>query len=454
MNPAAGTTGSVVVTPQAPGKEAGLAAWLQFLEALHPVTIELGLERVRAVYERLQLDFSGQQLVIIGGTNGKGSSVAMLAGILRAAGHSVGTYTSPHLIRYNERVGLDGCNATDAELCAAFAAVEAVREDVSLTYFEYGTLAALQCFAAHKPEFVILEVGLGGRLDAVNIVEPVVSLLTNVDLDHMDWLGDTREKIGFEKAGIFRAGKSAVYGESDMPASVRAQAARLGTVLLHKGEQYQWQDAAEHWSWQGCTASGQGIAYQDLPRNGFPLDNAAGVLQALQFLDTRVSREHIVQGLSEAVVPGRFQQLRYQDHDLILDVAHNPHAARYLAQRLEVLAQTRRIHLVLGMLGDKDSAAVVRLLVPHATQLYAASLGGERGSPAEIIYNHARAAGARAVSMHASVVDALAAALDQADKQDLVVITGSFFTVAAVLDLVDVERRKSMLNVDVEREPN
>jgi dihydrofolate synthase/folylpolyglutamate synthase len=430
---------STAPTPQAPGPQAGLDAWLQFLEALHPVTIELGLERVRAVYERLHLDFSGQQLVIVGGTNGKGSSVAMLAGILRAAGHSVGTYTSPHLIRYNERVGLDGRDATDAELCAAFAAVEAVRAGVSLTYFEYGTLAALQCFAAHKPEFVILEVGLGGRLDAVNIVEPAVSLLTNVDLDHMDWLGDTREKIGFEKAGIFRAGKPAIYGESDMPASVRAQAAKLGTLLLHKGEQYQWQETGESWSWQGCTANGQVIAYQELPRNGFPLDNAAGVLQALQFLATRVQRQHIERGLREAVVPGRFQQLRYRGHDLILDVAHNPHAARYLAQRLEVLARTRRVHLVLGMLGDKDSASVVRLLAPHATQLYAASLGGERGSPAEIIYNHARAAAARAVSTHDSVGAALATALEQASEQDLIVVTGSFFTVAAVLDLVDVE---------------
>jgi dihydrofolate synthase/folylpolyglutamate synthase len=423
----------------APDRHAGLDAWLNFLEALHPVTIELGLERVRAVFDRMQLDFSGQQLVIVGGTNGKGSSVAMLSGILRAAGHSVGTYTSPHLIRYNERVGLDGRNATDAELCAAFAAVEAVRDGVSLTYFEYGTLAALQCFAMHKPGFVILEVGLGGRLDAVNIVEPVVSLLTNVDLDHMEWLGDTREKIGFEKAGIFRAGKPAVYGESDMPSSVRDQAARLGAVLLHKGEQYHWQEEGECWRWQGQAASGQQLTFTGLPRNGFPLDNAAGVLQALQFLDTRVQREHIDQGLREAVVPGRFQQLRYQGHDLILDVAHNPHAARYLARRLAVLAQTRRIHLVLGMLGDKDSASVVRLLAPHATQLYAASLGGERGSPAEIIYNHARTAGAEAVSMHDTVKDALAAALDHAGEHDLVVVTGSFFTVAAVLDSVDDE---------------
>lgn len=423
-------------TPVAPGPQAGLDAWLGFLEALHPVTIELGLERVRTVYERMQLDFSGQQLVIIGGTNGKGSSVAMLSGILRAAGHSVGTYTSPHLIRYNERVSLDGRMATDEELCAAFAAVEAVRQGVSLTYFEYGTLAALQCFATHKPEFVILEVGLGGRLDAVNIVEPAVSLLTNVDLDHIDWLGDTREKIGFEKAGIFRSGKPAVYGESDMPSTVRAQAQKLGTRLLHKDEQYHWQADGDVWHWQGVTAAGTPLEYRKLPRNGFPLDNAAGVLQALQCLDSRVQRSHIDQGLREAVVPGRFQQLRYQGHDLILDVAHNPHAARYLAQRLAELAKTRRIHVVLGMLGDKDSASVVRLLAPHATQLYAASLGGERGSPAEIIYNHARAAGAAAVSMHDTVAAALAAALDQADAQDLVVVTGSFFTVAAVLDLV------------------
>jgi dihydrofolate synthase/folylpolyglutamate synthase len=421
-------------TPQAPGQNAGLADWLGFLEALHPVTIELGLERVRDVYERMGLELSGQQLVIVGGTNGKGSSVAMLSGILRAAGHTVGTYTSPHLVHYNERVSLNGRHATDAELCAAFAAVEAVRASVSLTYFEFGTLAALQCFAQHKPEFVILEVGLGGRLDAVNIIEPAVSLLTNVDLDHCDWLGDTREKIGFEKAGIFRAGKPAVYGESDMPVTVREQAASLGATLLHKGEQYQWQADGELWHWQGRNAAGNAVDYRDLPRNGFPLDNAAGVLQALLWLNTRVERGHIDQGLRDAVVPGRFQQLRLNGRDLILDVAHNPHAARYLALRLGELAQTRRIQLVLGMLGDKDSASVVRLLAPHASHLYAASLGGERGAPAEIIYNHARAAGAARVSMHASVTDALAAALEQAADTDLIVVTGSFFTVAAALE--------------------
>lgn len=420
----------------APDSQAGLAAWLAFLEALHPVTIELGLDRVRQVYARMGLDFGQQQLVIIGGTNGKGSSVAMLSGILRAAGHSVGTYTSPHLSRYNERVCIDGREATDAELCAAFAAVEAVRDGVSLTYFEYGTLAALQCFATLKPEFVILEVGLGGRLDAVNIVEPAVSLLTNVDLDHMDWLGDTREKIGFEKAGIFRAGKPAVYGESDMPQSVRQMAQQLGARLMHKDEQYHWSADGGLWQWQGQDAEGRPLQYRGLPRNGFPVDNAAAVLQALQFLRSQVQRSHIDQGLRAAVVPGRFQRLHYRGHDLILDVAHNPHAARYLAQRLAELARTRRIHLVLGMLGDKDSASVVRLLVPHVVHVYAASLGGERGSPAEIIYNHARAAGATAASMHAQVNDALSAALEQATGDDLIVVTGSFFTVAAVLESI------------------
>lgn len=420
----------------APDSQAGLAAWLAFLEALHPVTIELGLDRVRQVYARMGLDFGQQQLVIIGGTNGKGSSVAMLSGILRAAGHSVGTYTSPHLSRYNERVGIDGREATDAELCAAFAAVEAVRDGVSLTYFEYGTLAALQCFATLKPEFVILEVGLGGRLDAVNIVEPAVSLLTNVDLDHMDWLGDTREKIGFEKAGIFRAGKPAVYGESDMPQSVRQMAQQLGAWLMHKDEQYHWSADGDLWQWQGQDAEGRPLQYRGLPRNGFPVDNAAAVLQALQFLRSQVQRSHIDQGLRAAVVPGRFQRLHYRGHDLILDVAHNPHAARYLAQRLAELARTRRIHLVLGMLGDKDSASVVRLLVPHVVHVYAASLGGERGSPAEIIYNHARAAGATAASMHDQVNDALSAALEQATGDDLIVVTGSFFTVAAVLESI------------------
>jgi dihydrofolate synthase/folylpolyglutamate synthase len=416
-----------------------LAEWLAWLERLHPSTIELGLDRVRRVYERLQLDLSRSRVVIVGGTNGKGSSVAMLAGALRAAGHSVGTYTSPHLLRYNERVNLNGEIASDAALCQAFAAVEAVRGDVSLTYFEYGTLAALVLFAQEQPDYLILEIGLGGRLDAVNIVEPELCILTNVALDHVDWLGDTRDAIGREKAGIFRAGKFALYGESDLPDSVRSEATRIGAKLLRKGENFAWEETGDTWTWRGHDAEGRALELTALPRNGFPFDNAAAVVQALQLLEPSLPRAALDKGLSEAMVPGRFQQLRYKDRNVILDVAHNPHAAANLAHNITHRlrkAGPGRVLLVLGMLGDKDSAGVVSLLAPCADRIYAAALGGERGSPAEIIYNHARRFGYAEVSCHPNVQDAFLAAHADAQAADTLIVTGSFFTVAAVLELI------------------
>ena len=423
----------------APEAGSSLEGWLQWLELLHPSTIDLGLERVQAVYARLALDLGKSRIVLVGGTNGKGSSVAMLAGILRAAGYSAGTYTSPHLLRYNERVCIDGEMLDDATLCAAFARVEAARGETSLTYFEFGTLAALVCFAQAAPDFLVLEVGLGGRLDAVNIVDPQVSLVTNVALDHVEWLGDTREKIGYEKAGIFRPGKPAVYAESDMPESVRAYARSIDAPLFHKGEQYVWQATGEQWQWQGLSRAGDVLTLEQLPFNDFPVDNAAGVLQVLQLLEVPLDLQTIRQGLADVHVAGRFQRTQYRGVEVVLDVAHNPHAAAHLASRLGALPGSPRIHLVLAMLADKDSSTVTRLLAPCATHLYLAGLQGERGAPVEIIYNHALAAAAGAVSCHGDVPEAFAAAVEaarQADADALVVVTGSFYTVAAVLEML------------------
>lgn len=416
---------------------ASLQAWLARLEKLHPVTIELGLERVRAVYERLRIDFGATKLVIVGGTNGKGSTCTMLTRVLMAAGKHVGTYTSPHLLRYNERVTIDGCEATDAELCAAFAAVEAVRGDVSLTYFEFGTLAALHCFAQRKLDVVVLEVGLGGRLDAVNIVEPDLSILTNVALDHMDWLGDTREKIGFEKAGIFRAGRPAIYGERDMPESVGAFAAQVGARLLRLGRDYAWQRDSHTWRWEGLSAQGERRWFTELPLVPFPLDNAAAMLQALLLLDLPFTPAQLRKGLLGSELSGRFQELRHRGRRVIADVAHNPHAAANLAANIQTRLQGHPVHLVIGMLNDKDSGTVVRILAPHVAHIHAAGLTGERGSPAKIIYNHARDSGVSAVTCHDTVAEALNAACEAAAPDDVVVVTGSFFTVAAVLEAID-----------------
>ncbi|MGV3592128.1 MAG: bifunctional tetrahydrofolate synthase/dihydrofolate synthase [Gammaproteobacteria bacterium] len=411
-----------------------LPQWLRRLEQLHPVTIELGLDRVRAVYERMAIDFGDTKLVIVGGTNGKGSTCTMLTRVLMAAGKHVGTYTSPHLLRYNERVTIDGREASDDELCAAFAAVEAVRGDVSLTYFEFGTLAALHCFAQRKLDVVVLEVGLGGRLDAVNIVEPDVSILTNVALDHMDWLGDTREKIGFEKAGIFRAGRPAIYGETDMPETVGSTAAQLGARLLRLGRDYSWQRDGDTWRWEGQGATGERRWFTELPLVPFPLDNAAAMLQALMFLDVPFTPAQLRKGLLNSELSGRFQELQYKGRRVIADVAHNPHAAANLAVNIRTRLQGHPVRLVIGMLNDKDSGNVVRLLAPLVAQVYAATLLGERGSPAEIIYNHARESGVSAVTCHDSVAEAFEAVCAAAGPDDVVVVTGSFFTVAAVLE--------------------
>jgi dihydrofolate synthase/folylpolyglutamate synthase len=417
-----------------------LQDWLRRLESLHPVTIELGLDRVRKVYERMCLAYSGDRgsskVIIVGGTNGKGSTCTMLTRILLAAGYHVGTYTSPHLLRYNERVCVDGREASDAELCAAFAAVEAVRGDVSLTYFEFGTLAALYCFAQRRLDVMVLEVGLGGRLDAVNIAEPDVSILTNVALDHMDWLGDTREKIGHEKAGIFRRGRPAIYGEKDMPESVARHAAATGAQLLRLGSDYEWQRDGDSWQWQGRDSQGQPARIADLPVVPFPLDNAAAAVQALHLLGIELGPAQLRAGLAASELAGRFQELRYKGVRVIADVAHNPHAAANLAHNIRTRLARQPVQLVLGMLNDKDSATVVQILAPEVQHVHAATLGGERGAPAKIIYNHAREFGVSAVTCHESVPDALDAATRAAGATGVVVVTGSFFTVAAVLELI------------------
>lgn len=416
-----------------------LQGWLQWLEQLHPSTIDLGLERVQQVWQRMSLDFGDTQIVIVGGTNGKGSTVTMLGNILLAAGYTVGAYTSPHLLRYNERVCVNGKPVDDDALCSAFAAIEAVRGDVSLSYFEFGTLAALHYFASCQPDFMILEVGLGGRLDAVNIMEPDVSILTNVALDHMDWLGTTREQIGFEKSGIFRSGKFAIYGETDMPDSVREHAQKISARLLYNTEHYQWQSEGDEWSWQGLSGTCDQVTINALPHVPFPLDNAAAVIQALQYLRGQFSVEDIRKGLRATSLAGRFQSLQYQGHKVILDVAHNPHAAANLVRNIQTRLAGCKVQLVLGMLADKDSASVIQLLAPVVTQIHAATLHGERGSSAKILYNHARQSGMLSVTCHETVASAFGAACAAAGasaETSVVVVTGSFFTVAAVLELI------------------
>jgi dihydrofolate synthase/folylpolyglutamate synthase len=429
-----------------------LPTWLAYLEKLHPTTIELGLVRAREVLERLFLDFSHSRIIVVGGTNGKGSSVAMIGSILRAAGFSTCSYTSPHLVHYNERVQIHDRLATDGELCEAFEAVEAARKEISLTYFEFGTLAAFWLFAHHKPDFMILEVGLGGRLDAVNLLNADLAIITNVDLDHVDWLGPDVESIGLEKAGIIRAGKPVLFGDTQIPSTVIEYAQQLQSPLLIGGTHYGYKEEPTGWSWWGQDALGTALVLSQLPILHFPLANAASVIQALLLMDLVVPAQ-INLGLKSANLSGRMQKVTYKGHQILLDVGHNPHAARYLGKQMKSLDK-QGVLLVLGMLADKDRKGVVAELAPHAREVFIPALGGERGTGPDFLYECVAALGVSA-STYGSVSDAFHAALLYAEELTLevnenriafdkniernpvtIVVTGSFLTVGAVLELL------------------
>ncbi len=361
-----------------------LHGWLAHIERVHPQSIAMGLDRVRAVGDAMQLA-PACPVIMVGGTNGKGSACMMLEAILHHAGYKVGCYTSPHLLRYNERVRIARAEADDAALARAFAVVEAARArvDVPLTYFEFGTLAAMALFLEAKLDVVILEVGLGGRLDAVNVFEPDCAMVMSVALDHMDYLGDTREKIGFEKAGIFRAGKPAIYAEAEPPQTLLDHAAKIGARLLLRGRDFDVKPAANHWGYQGPGGARHALPWPAL-RGAYQLGNAAACIAALDTLRDRlpVTMNDIRSGLLTVENPGRFQVLPGQP-TIILDVAHNPHAAQALAGSLKSLPRGGRTLAVFAMLGDKDATSVIAMLKPLVTQWFAAGIDGPRGATAE-----------------------------------------------------------------------
>ena len=410
-----------------------LEDWLAWQETLHPHKIELGLERVRAVWRRLHAAPPSFAVITVGGTNGKGSCVAMLDAVLCAAGYRTGAYTSPHLLRYNERVRVAGEAVSDADLCAAFARVDAARGETSLTYFEFGTLAALDIFYRAGLDAAVLEVGMGGRLDAVNILDPDVALLTGVDIDHAAWLGPDRERIGSEKAGIFRAGRPAVYGDDDPPQSVLDHARAIGAQLHVCGRDYHAATDTAGWRWEG----GDGQTRYALPfprlRGAYQRKNAAAVVTALALLGTRlpVPQQALRLGLMSAELPGRFQIL--DSHALRLcDVAHNPQAARALAGNLTTLPPART-HAVLAMLADKDHAAVVRAMSGAVHHWHVAGLSCDRAAAAADLAAVLRAAGVADLSEYADVPTALAGAQAAAQAGERIVVFGSFYTVAAAL---------------------
>lgn len=416
-----------------------LADWLSYLESLHPKTMELGLDRVRTVAERLQANVGGGVKIIVGGTNGKGSTCAMLESIYLAAGYKTGMYTSPHLIDFNERIRIRGELATDEQIVAQLALIEAARGDVSLTYFEYTTLAALLLFKANQTDVAILEVGLGGRLDAVNIIDADCSIVTSVDIDHTQWLGDTREKIGWEKAHIFRKGRPAICSDPQPPQTVLDYAREIGADLWLFGHDFNYSADKQQWAFAGRHQRRNALAYPAL-RGANQLLNASAALAAIEALRDRlaVPQQSVRQGLIQAVLPGRFQIIPGQP-TVVLDVAHNPHAAAVLAHNLDSMSYFPYTHAVTGMVNDKDCDEVIKKFGRKVDHWYCASLDGERGRSGEDIAQRIRnllppdAEGLPTVTVFDSPAAAYDCAHSKASDNDRIVVFGSFLTVAAVL---------------------
>ncbi|MFO1422884.1 MAG: bifunctional tetrahydrofolate synthase/dihydrofolate synthase [Candidatus Competibacteraceae bacterium] len=407
--------------------------WLCWQETLHPKAIELGLERVRTVLRRLRPNAPPFAVITVGGTNGKGSCVAFLDAILRAAGYRVGAYISPHLLRYNERIRVDGVEADDEALCQTFARIDAARGDVSLTYFEFGTLAALERFWEAGVEVAVLEVGLGGRLDAVNAVDADAALVTSIALDHTDWLGPDRDSIGHEKAGIYRPARPAVCADPDPPLRLLEHARAIGARLLRVGSDYDFSRVGVTWRWQSDEAR-----FDDLPSPALTgehqLGNAAAALMTLTSLRDRLPVDAVAirAGLARAWLPGRFQIVP-GPVEWILDVAHNPAAAAALADQLRNRACAGHTWAILGLLADKDADGVIEALAGVVDEWRPVALAGARGRPGADLAARLRSAGLRTVAPHDDIVEACQVACAGASIGDRIVVLGSFHLVAPVL---------------------
>lgn len=415
-----------------------LEEWLKWQESLHATEIELGLERVRQVADSLGLLKPPYAVISVAGTNGKGSSVSMLDRILREAGYSTACYMSPHLIRYNERIRINGVEASDAALCHAFERINTARGEISLTYFEFGTLAALDLACEAGVDIAVLEVGLGGRLDAVNILDADCALVTAIDLDHQNFLGDTRELIAIEKAGIYRPQRPAVCSDPNPPASLRKVARDIEARFAVFGEDFSATMHKDHWDWQAGNTHWSDLPYPD-PFNRCQTQNAAGVLMVLHQLADRlpVTVEEIRRGLAGFRLNGRFQVLP-GEYQYVLDVAHNAQAARMLLDNLKRLPCGGRTHVIVGMLRDKDRQGVFRVLNEIADSWHTISLTNNRGTSAEVLTREILALDTgKPVSTHDDMAAALAAIRETANAADRVLITGSFLTVGAALRILE-----------------
>lgn len=407
-----------------PQATSSLEMWLDYLSNIHTSAIDLGLDRVQAVASKANLTKPAKHVITVAGTNGKGSTCALMEAILLDAGYSVGVYSSPHLIRYNERVRINGQDLSDEKMVQSFDFIEKERGEISLSFFEYGTLAALRAFQTEAVDVVLLEVGLGGRLDATNIVEHDVSVITSLAVDHVDWLGDDINVIGFEKAGIYRSGKPAICGQPKPPATVAAHADDINAEFYQVGIQYTYEVNGDSWNWNSGA-----FRLDALPIPSLPLPNAATALMALGTSDLSISDVNVVNGLNNAQLPGRMQQISDQPV-IVLDVAHNPHSAEYFAQQVTQKYAGKNLHVVVAMLHDKDIPATLEVLAPVATHWYPASLQGPRAATAAELCESLP----EGVEQHTNPVTAFEAALASVKGDDVVLVVGSFHTVGEVLE--------------------
>ena len=415
---------------------ATLDNWLAWLETLSPTEIDLGLDRVLEVLDRLQVARPGR-VIHVAGTNGKGSSVAMLEGLFLQLGYRIGSYTSPHVSHYNERIRIDGEPVSDAKIINAFERVEAARQNVPLTYFEYGTLAAVLIFESNQVETAILEVGMGGRLDAVNAIEPDAGIITNVSLDHCDWLGEDIESIAAEKAGILRSDKAFIFGARDVPDAILSAAEEMGADLALPGRDYEFTqlaDDSDTWSWSGRRLELTGLEIPALA-GCIQLQNAAAVLalvEALQ-LDELLDRQHINSAFGSLELIGRCQTIQ-TDRTWLLDVAHNAAAAEVLGNHLHGLSSPAKTVAIVGMLQDKDLSGIVSPLLKHVDSWIAVTADAARARPGGELASDIAHISGKPCLVADSLADAMHHAHEQTTGDDLILVTGSFYVVGPALD--------------------
>lgn len=426
-----------------------LADWLGWLEQSHPKEIDLGLDRIRQVAARLDLLSPMAKVVTVAGTNGKGSCVTATAGLLRAANFNVGVYTSPHLLHYAERIQINGVPVADELICAAFEKIAdacTVSEKfsaISLTYFEYGTLAALEIFKQQGVDYMVLEVGLGGRLDAVNIIDADVAVITSIAIDHQDWLGDNREVIGREKAGILREQQQFVCADPNPPQSIIAIAEQLQSKAYFIGRDFSFAVNQQEWQWQGKSVQGNRIELPVMRSPHLPLPSMAAALQVIHLLSIELPLERIESALLDLVLAGRFQKLIYQGRQFILDVAHNPAATEYFAGRLVQDAVKGKTFAIVAMMSDKDRSASLANLIALVDEWFVLDLSDiPRAASPQVLAENLLSLGATVTSA-GDISGLMTSILTRAKTEDRILIFGSFFTVAAALAYMQADQQVS-----------